>query len=206
MGRQPEISPQVPVNSSQNSSLKTPDLPNGTTSRSTILNPDMGRQTEISPQVPVNSSQNSSLKTLASQFTILNPDKERLPEVSHEMQLSSSQENSSFNGGSSRSLEIRRNIGSTSPRVDIDVEQNSPFYGTKVNFDPLATSSSLDEEVLKEQICMDSIELATPRTETSSSTFDGNKKEKTEPFVCLLIVVMNSDLWQGKISHSATTL
>ena len=147
------------------------------------MNPDTGRQTEISPQVPVNSSQNSSLETLASQFTILNPDKERLPEVSHEMQLSSSQENSSFNGGNSRSLEICRNIGSTSPQVDISVEQNSPFYGTNVNFDPLVTSSSLDEQV-KEQICMDSIELATPRTETSSSTFDGNKKEKMAPFVC----------------------
>ena len=56
----------------------------------------------------------------------------RLPEVSHEMQLSSSQENSSFNGGNSRSSEICRNIGSTSPRVDISVEQNSPFYGTVV--------------------------------------------------------------------------
>ena len=94
------------------------------------------------------------------------------------MQLSSSQENSSFNGGNSRSLEIGRNIGSTSPRVDISVEQNSPFYGMNVNF------GSLDEQVLKEQICMDSIELATPRTETSSSTFDGNKKEKMPPFVC----------------------
>ena len=144
----------------------------------------MGRQTEISPQVPVNSSQNSSLETLASRFTTLNPVKERLPEVSHEMQLSSSQENSSFNGGNSRSLEICRNIGSTSPQVDIGVEQNSPFYGMNVNFDLLATSSSLDEQVLKEQICMDSIELATPRTETSSSTFDGNKKEKMAPFVC----------------------
>ena len=30
---------------------------------------------------------------------------------------------------------------------------------------------------------MDSIELATPRTETSSSTFDGNKKEKMAPLV-----------------------
>ena len=114
----------------------------------------------------------------------MNPDKERLPEVSHEMQLSSLQENSSFNGGNSRSLEIHRNIGSTSPRVDINVEQNSPFYGMNVNFDPLVTSSSLDEQLLKEQICMDSIELATPRTETSSSTFDGNKKEKTAPLVC----------------------
>ena len=64
------------------------------------------------------------------------------------------------------------------------MEQNSPFYGTNVNFDPLVTSSSLDEQVLKEQIRMDSIELATPRTETSSSTFDGNKKEKMVPFVC----------------------
>ena len=53
-----------------------------------------------------------------------------------------------------------------------------------VNFDPLATSSSLDEQVLKEQICMDSIELATPRTETSSSTFDGNKKGENGT-VCL---------------------
>ena len=114
----------------------------------------------------------------------MNPDKERLPEVSHEMQLSSSQENSSFNGGNSRSSEICRNIGSTSPRVDISVEQNCPSYGRNVNFDPLVTSSSLDEQVLKEQICMDSIELATPRTETSSSTFDGNKKEKMAPFVC----------------------
>ena len=52
------------------------------------------------------------------------------------------------------------------------------------NFDQLVTSSSLDEQLLKEQICMDSIELATPRTETSSSTFDGNKKEKMARLVC----------------------
>ena len=76
------------------------------------------------------------------------------------------------------------------------MEQNSPFYGMNVNFDPLVTSSSLDEQVLKEQICMDSIELATPRTKTSSSTFDGNKKEKKQHrLFALLIVVMNSDLW-----------
>ena len=31
---------------------------------------------------------------------------------------------------------------------------------------------------------MDSIELLTPRTETSSSTFDGNEKEKTALLVC----------------------
>ena len=53
-----------------------------------------------------------------------------------------------------------------------------------VNFCPLATNSSLDEQVLKEQICMDSIELATPRTETFSSTFDGNEKEKMALFIC----------------------
>ena len=96
-------------------------------SQSTILNPTTGRQPKISPQVPVNSSQNSSLEILVSRFTILNPEKERLPEVSHEMQLSSLQENSSFNGGNSRSSEIHRNIGSTSPGVDFSVEQNSPF-------------------------------------------------------------------------------
>ena len=105
--------------SQQKLSLKTPDLPNGSTSQSTILNPNTGRQPKISPHVQVNSSQNSSLEILASQFTILNPDKERLPEVSHEMQL---QENSSFNGGNSRSSEICRNIGSTPPQVDISVE------------------------------------------------------------------------------------
>ena len=53
-----------------------------------------------------------------------------------------------------------------------------------VNFDLLATSSSLDEQPLKERICMDSIELATPRTEASSRTFDGNKKEKMALLVC----------------------
>ena len=167
-------------------------------SRSTILNPNMGRQPKISPHVPVNSSQNSSLEILVSQLTILNPDKERPPEVSHEMQLSSLQENSSFNGGNSRSLEIHRNIGSTSPRVDISVEQNSPFYGTNVNFDPLVTSSSLDEQLLKEQICMDGIELATPRTETSSSLqahLMVIKRRKWYRLFALLIVVMNSDLW-----------
>ena len=115
--------------SQQKSSLKTHDLPNGSTSQSTILNPNTGRQPEISPQVPVNSSQNSSLKTLVSESTILNPDMERLPEVSHEMQLSSSQGNSSLNGGNSRSSEIHRNIGSTSPQVDISVEQILHFMG-----------------------------------------------------------------------------
>ena len=68
--------------------------------------------------------------------------------------------------------------------VDIDAEQNSPFYGTTEHFAPLATSSSLDEQVvIKERFCTDIIKLATPRTETSS-TYGGNKKEKTTLFVC----------------------
>ena len=79
---------------------------------------------------------------------------------------------------------ISRNITSLSPAVNIDVEQNSPFYGTTKSFAPLATSSSLDEQVvIKEQFCTDTIKLATPRTE-NSSTYDGNKKEKTTLFVC----------------------
>ena len=61
----------------------------------------------------------------------MNPDKERLPEVFHEMQLSSSQENSSFNGGNSRSLEIHRNIGSTSPQVDRTETSLGTFDGNK---------------------------------------------------------------------------
>ena len=56
--------------SQQKSSLKTPDLPNDSTSRSTILNPNTGIQPKISPHVRVNSSQNSSLEILASRFTI----------------------------------------------------------------------------------------------------------------------------------------
>ena len=100
------------------------------------------------------------------------------------MQLNSSLENSSFNRGRSQSLESHRNIISISPAVDIDVEQNSPFYGTAESFAPLATSSSLDEQVvIKEQFCTDTIKLATPRTETSS-TYGGNKKEKMTVFVC----------------------
>ena len=99
------------------------------------------------------------------------------------MQLNSSLENSSFNRGRSRSLESHRNITSISPAVDIDAEQNSPFHGTTESFAPLATSSSLDEQVvIKEQFCTDIIKLATPRTETS--TYGGNKKEKMTLFVC----------------------
>ena len=64
------------------------------------------------------------------------------------------------------------------------MEQNSPFYGTTEILVPLATSSSLYEQVvIKEQFCTDTIKLATPRTETSS-TYGGNKKEKMTLFVC----------------------
>ena len=49
------------------------------------------------------------------------------------------------------------------------MEQNSPIYGPTESFAPLATSSSLDEQVvIKEQFCTDTIKLATPRTETST--------------------------------------
>ena len=100
------------------------------------------------------------------------------------MQLNPSLENSSFNRGRSQSPESHRNITSISPAVDIDAEKNSPFYGTTESFAPLATSSSLDEQVvIKEQFCTDNIKLATPRTETSS-TYGGNKKEKMTQFVC----------------------
>ena len=79
-------------------------------------------------------------------------------------------------------MESCRNNRSISPVVDVDAEQNSLFNGT--GFAPVATSSSLDEQVLmKEQFCTDTIKLGTPKTETSS-TNDGNKKEKMMLFVC----------------------
>ena len=193
----PKVSPEVAVNlSQQKSSLKTPDLPNGSISRSTILDPNTGRQPKISPHVPVNSSQNSSLEILASRFTILNPDKERLPEVSHEMQLSSLQENSSFNGGNSRSSEIHGNIGSTSPRVDISVEQKSPFYGKNVNFDPFATScSSNDELVAKNKFAWIALNLQHLEQKLLQAHLMVIKRRKWHRLLALLIVVMNSDLW-----------
>ena len=87
------------------------------------------------------------------------------------MQQNSSLENSLFNRGRSQSPKSHRNITSISPAVDIDVEQNSPIYGPSESFGPLATSSSLDEQVvIKEQFCTDTIKLATPRTETSTIT------------------------------------
>ena len=65
-----------------------------------------------------------------------------------------------------------------SPAVSADVEQNCSFHKTK-NFGPLATSSSLDEQIMmREHLCTDSCKHLTTRTE-SSSTNDGNKEEKT---------------------------
>ena len=49
------------------------------------------------------------------------------------------------------------------------MEHNSPIYGPTESFAPLATSSSLDEQVvIKEQFCTDTMKLATCRTETST--------------------------------------
>ena len=61
------------------------------------------------------------------------------------------------------------NITSLLTALDIDVEHNSPIYEPTESFAPLATSSSLDEQVLiKEQFCTDTMKLATCRTETST--------------------------------------
>ena len=84
------------------------------------------------------------------------------------MQPNSSFENS-FSRGRSQSLESCRNITSLSTALDIDAEHNSPIYGPTESFAPLATNSSLDEQVvIKEQFCTDTIKLATRRTETST--------------------------------------
>ena len=84
------------------------------------------------------------------------------------MQPNSSFENS-FSRGRSQSLESCRNITSLLTALDIDVEHNSPIYGPTESFAPLTTSSSLDEQVLiKEQLCTDTVKLATRRTETST--------------------------------------
>ena len=49
------------------------------------------------------------------------------------------------------------------------MEHNSPIYGPTESFVPLATISSLDEQVvIKEQFCTDTVKLATCRTETST--------------------------------------
>ena len=84
------------------------------------------------------------------------------------MQPNSSFENS-FSRDRSRSSESHRNITSLLTALDIDAEHNSPIYGPTESFAPLATSSSLDEQVvIKEQFCTDTVKLATRRTETST--------------------------------------
>ena len=95
----------------------------------------------------------------------MNSDKCRWPEVLHHVQLNSTQEKALFNRASVRG----RSRSPKSPALDIDAEHNSPIYGPTECFAPLATSSSLDEQVvIKGQFCTDTIKLATHRTETSS--------------------------------------
>ena len=75
----------------------------------------------------------------------------------------------SFSRGRSRSLESHRDITSLLTALDIDVKHNSPIYGPTESFAPLATSSSLDEQVvIKEQFCTDAVKLAICRRETST--------------------------------------
>ena len=131
----------------------------------------------------LNSSQENSSFNRGRSQSPQSPNDHRRPEVSLHVQLNSSLENSSFKRGQSQSPDSWRNR-SMSSAEDADVEQNSLFHGTTESFAPLATSSSLDERVMmKEQFCTDTIKLATPRTE-SSSTNDGNKKEKMTLCVC----------------------
>ena len=55
--------------------------------------------------------------------------------------------------------------------LDIDAEHNSPIYGPTESFAPLATSSSLDEQVvIKGQFYTNTVKLATRGTETSTVT------------------------------------
>ena len=166
----PKVSPQVAVNSSQENSSLTRG-----SSQSTILNPDQRRQPEVLHHMQLNSSQEKALFNRASvrgrSWSLKSPNDQQKREVSPHVQQNSSLENSLFNRGRSLSLERHRDITSISPAVDIDVEQNFPIYGTTESFAPVATSSSLDEQiVIKEQFCTDTIKLATPRTETSTIT------------------------------------
>ena len=96
------------------------------------------------------------------------PNDEQKCEASPRVQPNSSFKNS-FSRGRSRSPESHRNITSLLTALDIDAEHNSPIYGPTESFAPLATSSSLDEQVvIKEQFCTDTVKLATCRTETST--------------------------------------
>ena len=108
------------------------------------------------------------------------PSNEQKHEASPRVQQNSSFKNS-FSRGRSRSPESHTNITSLLTALDIDVEHNSPIYGPTESFAPLATSSSLDEQVLiKEQLCTDTVKLATHRTETST----------VMPLLCHLNVVL----------------
>ena len=115
------------------------------------------------------------------------------------MQPNSSFENS-FSRGRSRSPESCRNITSLLTALDIDVEHNSPIFGPTESFSPLATSSSLGEQVvIKEQFCTDTMKLATCRTETSTVM------PLLRPFDCGVVFKTHTDQKQHLMKeHSCT--
>ena len=80
------------------------------------------------------------------------------------------------------------------------MEHNCPIYGPTECFAPLATSSSLDEQVLiKEQLCTDTVKLATCRTETSTVT------PLLCPFECGVVFKTQTDQRQHLMKeHSCT--
>ena len=154
----------------KNSSNENSSLNRGL-SQCTILNSDKHRP-ELTHHVQLNSTQEKSLFNTASvrgrSRSPKCPNDEQKHEASPRVQPNSSFENS-FSRGRSQSLEIHRNITSLLTALDIDAEHNSLIYGPTESFAPLATSSSLDEQVvIKEQFCTDTMKLATHRTETST--------------------------------------
>ena len=80
------------------------------------------------------------------------------------------------------------------------MEHNSPIYGPTERFAPLATSSSLDEQVvIKQQFCTDTVKLATHRTETSSVM------PLLCPFECGVVFKTQTDQRQHLVKeHSCT--
>ena len=126
------------------------------------------------------------------------PSDEQKHEASPHVEPNSSFENS-FSRGRSRSPESCRNITSLLTALDIDEEHNSPIYGPTESFAPLATSSSLDEQVvIKEQFCTDTVKLATCRTETSTVTL-------LCPFECGVVFKTQTDQRQHLMKeHSCT--
>ena len=123
------------------------------------------RRSELTHHLQLNSTQEKSFFNTASvrgrSRSPKCPNDEQKHEASPDVQPNSSFKNS-FSRGRSRSPESRRNITSLLTALDIDAEHNSPFYWPTESFAPLATSSSLDEQVvIKEQFCTDTVKLAT---------------------------------------------